>query len=113
MYIEIKENKLISWCENQYSDYEYVDVDYSTFNPSKYQVIDGVLTDISGTQEYQDKTSQQENVARISDLKSQIEALDIKRIRAIAEPQLKDADSGQTWLEFYTEQIQELRLQLQ
>ena len=38
--------------------------------------------------------------------------IDFKRIRAIAEPQLKDEVSGQTWLEFYTNQISDLRAQI-
>lgn len=52
MYVEIKENKLLSWCEKPYLDYEYVDINYSTFDPNKYEVQDGVLVDISNTQDY-------------------------------------------------------------
>lgn len=112
MYVEIKENKLLSWCENPYLDYEYVDIDYSTFNPEKYNVIDGVLTDISGTQEYLDKVAQQERESTWADLKLQIKELDEKRVRAVCEPEIKDMESGQTWLEYYTQQIQALRAQI-
>lgn len=112
MYVEIKENKLLSWCENPYLDYVYVDIDYNTFNPEKYSVIDGVLTDISQTQEYQDKTSQQEKEITLVNLKLQMQELDKKRIRAIAEPAIKDMESGQTWFEYYTEQIISLRNQI-
>ena len=48
----------------------------------------------------------------INELTRQIKDLDVKRIRAIAEPSLRDGASGQTWLEYYTEQIQELRVQI-
>lgn len=113
MYVEIKDNKLLSWCENPYSDYEYVDIDYLTFDPEKYSVIDGILTDISMTREYQEKIAQQEKEATLADLKFQIEELDKKRIRAVCEPQIKDAQSGQTWLEHYTQQIQALRAQIE
>lgn len=112
MYIEIKDNKLLSWCEKPYSDYVFVDVDYATFEPEKYDVIDGVLADISNTQEYEQKVAQKTKEELLANLKSQIDELDIKRIRAIAEPQLKDEQSGQTWLEYYTAQIQELRQQI-
>jgi hypothetical protein len=40
-----------------------------------------------------------------------INGLDLKRVRAMAEPSIKDETTGQTWLEFYTLQIQELRTQ--
>lgn len=46
-----------------------------------------------------------------NNLLKQIDELDIKRIRAIAEPAQKT--STQSWLEYYTEQIQELRQQIQ
>lgn len=112
MYVEIKENKLLSWCENTYSDYEYVDIDYSTFDPEKYEVQNGILTDISETQEYKDKIANQEKERILADLKSQVAELDSKRIRAIAEPALKDGTSGETWLEYYTSQIISLRSQI-
>lgn len=112
MYVEIKENKLLGWCEKPYLDYELVDVDYSTFNPEKYSVIDGVLTDISDTQDYKDKIAKREKETTLADLRIQVEELDKKRIRAIAEPSLKDAQLGQTWLEYYTLQIQGIRAQI-
>lgn len=112
MYVEIKDNKLLSWCETPYLDYEYVEIDYSTFDPEKYSVIDGILTDVSGTQGYQDKVAQREKETTMADLKLQIEELDKKRIRAVCEPELKDAESGQTWLGYYTQQIQALRAQI-
>lgn len=42
----------------------------------------------------------------------QIKALDIKRIRAIAEPSIKDEATGLTWLDYYNQQITDLRTQL-
>ncbi|HNW25234.1 MAG TPA: hypothetical protein PLG15_05080 [Candidatus Gastranaerophilaceae bacterium] len=112
MYVEIEENKLLSWCENPYLDYVYVDIDYATFEPEKYRVIDGILTDISHTQEYAQARIQEQREADIENLKTQIEEFDIKRIRAIAEPEVKDETTEQTWLEYYTQQIIDLRQQL-
>ncbi len=112
MYIEIKDNKLISWCEKPYKDYIEVDIDYLTFNPEKYSVIDGILTDVSQTDEYKSRIEQQEKEVTLKALKLQMEELDKKRIRAIAEPLLKDSQTGQTWLEYYTEQIINLRNQI-
>ncbi len=62
------------------------------------------------TDEYKAKVAEIENENRKTDLQTQIEALDIKRIRAIAEPSLKDDTT--TWLEYYTQQITQLRAQL-
>lgn len=45
-------------------------------------------------------------------LQMQIDILDKKRIRAIAEPQIMDEVSGQTWLDYYTQQIVDLRQQI-
>lgn len=46
------------------------------------------------------------------DLLRQIDEIDKKRIRALAEPQLKKQETGETWLEFYTTQIQSLRAEI-
>lgn len=48
----------------------------------------------------------------IKTIKKQIEDLDIKRIRAICEPSIKDEITGETWLDFYNTQIIELRNKL-
>lgn len=45
-------------------------------------------------------------------LKQELDELDKKRIRAICENEVKDNSSGQTWLEFYNNKIQELRSRL-
>lgn len=109
MYIEIKENKLLSWCEKPYLDYQFVDIDYSTFDPDKYEVQNGQLVDISSSDEYKSKVAEKEKVKKTAELVAQISELDQKRIRAISEPSLKDEVSGQTWLEYYTSQITALR----
>ncbi len=52
----------------------------------------------------------------IQDAKSKIledlEILDKKRVRAICENEIKDSQTGQTWLEFYNDQVLELRAKL-
>lgn len=49
---------------------------------------------------------------RKANLQAQIDELDKKSIRALREPSVKDESTGQTWLEFYNAQIQDLREQL-
>lgn len=77
-----------------------------------YGLVDGNVVDISGNDEYKDTITSQERAIKISNLQAQIEELDKKRIRAGFEPTVKDIASGQTWLEYYTLQIQDLRAQI-
>lgn len=112
MYVEIKDEKLLSWCKNPYSDYAFVDIDYDSFDPEKYEVQNGELTDISSTAAYIAKIAKRENEEKQVKLFAEIEDLDKKRIRAIAEPEIKDSSTGQTWLEYYTLQIKDLRNQI-
>lgn len=64
------------------------------------------------TEDYKAKVSVQENAITKAQLQSQIDELDKKRIRAIAEPSVKDESTGQTWLEHYNSQIADLREQI-
>lgn len=112
MYVEIKENKLLSWCKQAYSNYEYVEIEYETFDPEKYEVAEGKLVDISQTEKYQAKIAQREKELKMAELTAQIEELDKKRVRAIAEPALKDPLAGETWLDYYTQQILLLRAEI-
>lgn len=45
------------------------------------------------------------------ELQTELNNLDLKRIRAIAEP--SDKEEGLTWLEYYTDEITNLRNQIQ
>ncbi len=51
-----------------------------------------------------------QNAIRKEEIKTQLEELDKKRIRALAEPSLKNEDT--TWLEYYNSQITALRSEL-
>lgn len=82
-------------------------------NKDKYEVKKGRIIDISKTDDYQKKATARENLSAQAKLQSQIEELDKKRVRAICEPEIKDEKTGQTWLEFYTLQIQDYREQLE
>ena len=72
-------------------------------------VQNGVVIDISGTDEYKAKIAEKENAAKKIELLAQIDELDKKSIRALREGGIKDDTSGQTWLDYYTQQIAELR----
>lgn len=64
------------------------------------------------TEEYKTKLALREKESKIIELTSQIEKLDQKRIRAGFESTVKDESTGQTWLEYYTSKIQDLRFQI-
>lgn len=62
------------------------------------------------TQEKSAKQLKIQNAIRENEIRLELDELDKKRIRAIAEPSLKDEDT--TWLEYYNSQISELREEL-
>ena len=62
MYIKIENNNLSSWADWAFEGSSYVDIDYDYFNENQdsFKVIDGVLTDISNTDEYKSKKLEEE-----------------------------------------------------
>jgi len=62
---------------------------------------------------YEKKLEQKEINTEIQRLTEEIDELDLKRIRAVCEPSLKNEEKGETWLDYYNSQIQEKRLQIQ
>ena len=45
-------------------------------------------------------------------LNSQINELDLKRIRAVCEPSIKDEETGETWLDYYNNLVIAIREQI-
>lgn len=76
------------------------------------EVSDGYMLwdDYILTDEYQKEQAQIQKEEYINEIKNQIFELDIKRIRAAAEPEIRE--DGKSWLEYYTEQIIVLREKL-
>ena len=60
---------------------------------------------------YEQEQAQKEAEQKIEELKLKLEELDKQRIRALCEPSNRTDD--QTWLEYYNEQIIEIRKELQ
>lgn len=50
---------------------------------------------------------------KISKIIEKLNELDNKRIRAVCENQIKDSQTGETWLEYYNSQANKLRSELQ
>lgn len=62
--------------------------------------------------DYKTKKAQENIQNQIEEIKTELNNLDTKRIRAVCENEVKDSETGQTWLEYYNEQVLELREKL-
>lgn len=62
---------------------------------------------------YEKEVQIQQLQIEIQQLTQDIDKLDLKRIRAICEPSLKNEETGETWLDYYNSQILSLREQIQ
>ena len=49
---------------------------------------------------------------RKKEIFEELDLLDTKRIRAVCEPSIKDAETGETWLQYYNSEIEMLRAEL-
>ena len=75
MYIKIENNNLSSWADWAFEGSSYVDIDYDYFNENQdsFKVIDGVLTDISNTDEYKSKKLEEERNKKLLENKQALE----------------------------------------
>lgn len=78
-------------------------------NENEYELQNGIWKKLSTT-ERQTRQLTIQNAVRAEEIRQELELLDQKRIRAIAEPSLKDENT--TWLEYYNAEISKLRREL-
>lgn len=119
MFYVIK-NNMVYECADRISrafDYpdmakELVGVDVRTFdeNRDKYAIIEDTLVDISETEEYKKKIQEQAKQVRIAEIKSALNNLDLKCIRALREG--GNDENGIPFLEKYQNEISTLRDEL-
>ncbi len=79
-------------------------------NEAEYSQVNGVWTRLNAA-EIQEKQLKIQNAIRIQEIKEELDNLDKKRIRAMAEPSLMDSDTS--WLEYYNKQVKTLRDELE
>lgn len=97
----------------QHQGMKYAENDTAIYFLEDYEEIqNGEIIDISNTFKYQTKILTEQNERRKAELKIQINELDLKRIRAGFEPEIKDETTGETYLQYYTNQIITLRNEL-
>lgn len=78
-------------------------------NENEYELQNGIWKKLSTT-ERQTRQLTIQNAVRSEEILQELDSLDRKRIRAIAEPSLMDENT--TWLEYYNTQISQLREEL-
>lgn len=75
MYIKIENNILTNWADWNFPGSSYVEVDYDYFNENqdRFEVIDGVLRDISESEEYKSKKLEEERNKKLLENKQALE----------------------------------------
>jgi GTP cyclohydrolase II len=121
---EIKMNNILNKsCTNQeYADFAlycnengfHVEATESDFYAlESYQTIrNNEIFDLRNDTEFQNQQVKIEADLRKIAIANQIDELDKKRIRAMCEPAIKDAQTGETWLSYYNSLIVVLRQEL-
>ncbi len=62
--------------------------------------------------EYNNIKKRKEINAEIEEINEKLSILDLKRIRAVCEDEIRNEKTGETWLDFYNSQIYDLRTKL-
>lgn len=78
-------------------------------DPYKYICSDNSIIE---NPNYETEKQKQIIKTRIQSIHKELNDLDLKRIRAVCESEVKDARSGETWLNYYNSQIVDLRAEL-
>lgn len=87
--------------EGMYNDY--------LANPSKYIFKDDKIVE---NPDYTEVKARNLALEEIEKVKSELNTIDTKRIRAVCENEVKDSETGETWLDYYNEQVFQLRERL-
>lgn len=112
-YIFVENNKIIGAGELECLNEDILNIEiseelYNDFikNPNKYIYQNN---EIVSNPNYANEQYQQEILQQIEQIKAQLNNLDSKRIRAVCENEIKDSQTGETWLEYYNSKIIPLR----
>lgn len=101
----------IAWqCPEEAKEIPDVTMNFYMENPDRFAVVDDELVDISETEEYKRMIAEKQNSERISEIKEELAALDLKCIRAMREG--GSDENGVLYLDVYQDRIDELRDEL-
>ena len=115
-YIYIENDKIIgsgsAECLNEeISNIQVSDEIYQEFqkDTDKYIFKNGKIVENSDYEAIKEK----ENIKnQIDEVNEKLAILDLKRIRAVCEDEIRNEKTGETWLDFYNSQIYDLRMRL-
>lgn len=119
MFYVVKDNKLYEWgdvvsnawnCPAEAKELKDVDLAFFDAHMENFEVQDGVLVDISGTEKFAAAKLAKQNETKIAEIKSKLDALDLKCIRAIREG--GNDEDGVAFLDKYQQEINTLREEL-
>lgn len=117
MYYIFIENGKINGCGEclQLGDnVDNIEVNENIYNeflaePIKYSYKEGKIIK---NPNYEADLIKLKNQQRAAEIRRELENLDGKRIRAVCENEIKNTETGETWLDFYNNQIFALRKEL-
>lgn len=81
-------------------------------NPQHFKINNGKVLEKTEA-EIEAETKEAERQAKIAEIKIKLEEIDKQKIRAITEPEIKNKETKETWLEYYNGQAKILRKELQ
>ncbi len=92
-------------------NFEVSDEIYNNYLSEKYRYIysDGNIIE---NPQYENEKQKAVISQRIVEIHNELNDLDKKRIRAVCESEVKDSQTGQTWLEYYNSLVVDLREEL-
>lgn len=115
-YIFLEDGKLngCAECPQLTEGIENIEVSEDIYNNYmednlKYIYSDGKIIE---NPNYETEKQKQYINERVEEIKQELTDLDIKRIRAVCEADLKNERSGESWLDYYNSQIYDLRIEL-
>ena len=76
------------------------------------ETINETIKFLETEEEYQYRKKSEKTKEETDPINAELNDLDLKRIRAVCEPSIKDETTGQTWLDYYNSLILEKRNQL-
>ncbi len=115
-YIYIENDKIngcgqVPVANESFKSIEVSDEIYKQFqkDTDKFVYKDGTITE---NQDYEKIKKEIAVKNEINEINEKLSILDLKRIRAVCEDEIRNEKTGETWLDFYNSQIYDLRTKL-
>lgn len=114
--IFVEDNKITgAGCTEQIGEnIQNIEVEESIYNEFIQDKLSYIFKDGKITKNPNYETARQTLAVtqRISKIEQKLNELDLKRIRAVCEDEIRDEKTSQTWLDYYNSKIYDLRIEL-